>query len=433
MGSKSMPLYVLFMLTAFVTIGWMLWERYTHNKNLRSIPIRINVNGIRGKSSVTRLIGGALRTQPEWNAVAKTTGTAAMFIYPGGKERPVRRPYGVVNVVEQKHIIGKAADLDAHAIVVECMAVLPELQELNQEVMVQANVVVITNVREDHLEEMGPSLEDIARSLSRSMPVNGICVTSEVQYFGVLQQEADKRNCRLVFADPETVTDEEMSRFDYITFKDNVACALKVSEIVGIDRSVAMAGMVKAQPDPGVLRVDEWEYNERQFRVANLYAANDPRSTMMNLRLLQERRYIGRDVSVVINCRPDRVERNGQMGSLVKEINPRHVFLMGLPTKSALNFIPEEMRDRVIDLEKVADGQDTLERIVQVLPVAGHDLVMVGNIHGGGEELLDAICKYGRKPDHSYDEELASLDETVVLDYDGRTQELPILTSKERM
>ena len=32
-----------------------------HLKNLRSIPIRIHVNGTRGKSSVTRLIAAGLR------------------------------------------------------------------------------------------------------------------------------------------------------------------------------------------------------------------------------------------------------------------------------------------------------------------------------------------------------------------------------------
>lgn len=425
--NSALPLYVLFMSIAFGTLAWLLWERRRHNKNLRSIDIRINVNGIRGKSSVTRLIAGALRTQAHWNAIAKTTGTAAMFIYPGGREVPIKRPHGVVNVIEQKDIIRKAVDLDARAFVVECMAVMPELQELNQEVLLQANIVVITNVREDHLEEMGPTLEDIARSLSRSMPVGGICVTAEHEYWEVLQEEADKRNCELVYADPSSVTNEEMSWFSYITFKDNVACALVVAEIVGIDRSIALAGMVAAQPDPGVLRVDEWEYNEKAFRVANLFAANDPNSTMMNLRLLQQRRYIGDDLSVIINCRPDRVERNGQMGALVEAIDPCHVFLMGTPTRSALLQIPEHLRDRVINLEKVADGQDTLERIVQALPVSNHSLVMVGNIHGGGEELLEAITTYASKPDHRLDNELESLDQTVTLTYDNHTSELPIL------
>src|ERR1043165_7162008 len=101
------------MITTVITIGWMVWERRKHNANLDSIPLRIVINGIRGKSSVTRLTAGALRTQQTWNTVAKTTGTAAMFIYPGGREKPVKRPFGVVNVIEQKDIIQRAADLDA--------------------------------------------------------------------------------------------------------------------------------------------------------------------------------------------------------------------------------------------------------------------------------------------------------------------------------
>jgi poly-gamma-glutamate synthase PgsB/CapB len=412
---NELPLYLLFMVTTAITIGWMVWERWKHNKNLDAIKLRIVINGIRGKSSVTRLTAGALRTQSTWNTVAKTTGTAAMFIYPGGREKPVRRSFGVVNVIEQKHIIQRAANLDSQAIVVECMAVLPELQELNQEVMIRAHIVVITNVREDHLEEMGPTLVDVARSLSRSMPHGGICITAETELFDILQEEADARSCELVYANASDVSDFEMEGFDYITFKDNVACALKVAELCGIPRATAMSGMYAAPPDPGVLRVDEWEYNGRDFRVANLFAANDPNSTLMNLRLLQQRKYIGHDLSIIINCRPDRVERNGQMGDLMELVNPRHIFLMGMPTRSAVHHIAEHLRSRIIDLEKIADGVDTLERITQALPEAGHDLVMIGNVHGGGEELLAAIAELAGKPDHTLDDELDELAATVIL------------------
>ena len=38
-----------------------VWESYWHQRRLASIPIRIHVNGTRGKSGVTRLIAAGLR------------------------------------------------------------------------------------------------------------------------------------------------------------------------------------------------------------------------------------------------------------------------------------------------------------------------------------------------------------------------------------
>ena len=46
-----------------------------------------------------------------------------------------------------------------------------------------------------------------------------------------------------------------MAGFGWITFKANVAIALAVAELLGVDRQSALAGMWAAPPDPGVLSV----------------------------------------------------------------------------------------------------------------------------------------------------------------------------------
>jgi gamma-polyglutamate synthase len=197
---------------------------------------------------------GALRTSPHAIVVAKTTGTAARFIAPDASESPINRRLGTVNVIEQVGVVHRAAELGASCLVVECMAVDPNLQELNQRKLIRSNVGVITNVRADHVEEMGPTLEDIARSLSRSMPAGGVCFTAEREYFAVLADEAWRRNCTLVPVDPDGVTDAEMAGFGWVTFKENVALA--VATHAGVPRDRALQGMYAAPPDPGVLRVE---------------------------------------------------------------------------------------------------------------------------------------------------------------------------------
>ncbi len=377
-----------------VLLGYLVVERARHRRQLAQLPTRIVVNGIRGKSSVTRLIAGALRANDRRTVFAKTTGTAARLIYPNGREVPIRRGLGGVNVIEQIGVVRRAVHAGADTLVIECMAVLPELQQVNQELLIEGDVVVITNVREDHLEEMGPTLDDVARSLSRSMPHRGTVVTAERERLHVLQEEADRRQCNLIAVDPDTVTDAEMRRFRWITFKENVALALAVAQLCGVDRATALKGMWQAAPDPGVLRVDACSHQGRRFAAVNLFAANDPASTLMNIRLLRERRLIGDRVAVVINCRPDRIERNGQMGSIIPEINPRRVFLIGSPTRSASHLIPERWRDRVVDLDgEHRTGVELRDAIVEALGAGetGTALLMIGNIHGRGEELLEAL------------------------------------------
>jgi UDP-N-acetylmuramyl tripeptide synthase len=65
---------VFLLAVAFLIYGVV--EYRVHLANLRAIPIRVHVNGTRGKSSVARLIAAGLRAG-DIRTVAKTTGSAA--------------------------------------------------------------------------------------------------------------------------------------------------------------------------------------------------------------------------------------------------------------------------------------------------------------------------------------------------------------------
>ncbi|MGZ3636024.1 MAG: poly-gamma-glutamate synthase PgsB, partial [Syntrophales bacterium] len=115
----STIILVIFIFLILVGFG----EAYLHKRNLAKIPIRIHVNGTRGKSSVVRLIAGGLR-ESGIVTCAKTTGTLARMILPDASEYPIFRPAGA-NVIEQVRIISVATSYGAQAIVVECMALQP--------------------------------------------------------------------------------------------------------------------------------------------------------------------------------------------------------------------------------------------------------------------------------------------------------------------
>ncbi|MFG3170403.1 poly-gamma-glutamate synthase PgsB [Streptomyces sp. NPDC048200] len=386
-------LYTVLMVCCAILLVAGIVEQRRHFTNLDNIPTRVLVNGIRGKSSITRLCAGALRGGG-LTTVAKTTGTAARFIHPDATEEPVYRKFGIANVVEQIGIVRRAAAYNPDALVIECMAVMPALQEINQSKLIRSTIGVLCNVREDHLAEMGPTLDDVARSLSRSMPEGGICVTAEQERFAILQEEADSRDCKLIYADPETVSDEELRGFSWFTFKENVAIALTVAELLGVERETALQGMYDAPPDPGVLSVERYVTEDgKKVRFANVFAANDPESTLMNINQLLDLGAIHRPLNVVINCRPDRVERNGQMGEIIPELDPDKVFVIGHPAKSAIDAMPAQYRSRAVDLG--GDRRDPDEFMRSLLAELGPDssLVAIGNIHGQGEHLLEHLAE----------------------------------------
>ncbi|CAM5439195.1 hypothetical protein SANTM175S_10693 [Streptomyces antimycoticus] len=115
----------------------------------------------------------------------------------------------------------------------------------------------------------------------------------------------------------------------------------------------------------------------------------------MNINQLLDLGAIHRPLNVVINCRPDRVERNGQMGEIIPDLDPEQVFVIGHPAKSAIDAIPAEYRGRAVDLG--GDRRDPEEFMAELLgrlvPAALASLVAIGNIHGQGEHLLEHLAE----------------------------------------
>jgi poly-gamma-glutamate synthase PgsB/CapB len=316
------------------------------------------------------------------------------LIFPDGSEEPVHRKFGIANVAEQIGIVAQAAYESPDALVIECMAIQPDLQEINQTKLVMSTIGVISNVREDHLQEMGPTLENVARSLSRSMPVGGVCVTSEEERLGILAEEAARRNCRLVVVDPDSVTDAEMDGFDRFGFKENVAVALAVAAELGLSRDDALAGMWAAAPDPGELTVQSYYLGSATLKLANVFAANDPDSTRRNIERLLVTGDLAAPLWALINCRPDRIERNRQMGALIPALQAERVFLIGHPTRTASSAIPSTWPGNVVDLGGDVSGEDIFRAIMREVDGAV-SVVAIGNIHGQGELFLEHLERLG--------------------------------------
>lgn len=296
-----------------------------------AIPIRIHVNGTRGKSSVTRLIAAGLRAGGK-TTVAKITGTLPRVVLADGREAAIVRLMGA-NIIEQKYIFRHAVSHSPDAIVIECMAVNPVFQWITERKFVRSTISVITNCRPDHLDLMGSTVQSVTMCLSNTIPQNGVCYTAENEHFGLLEKVAKSRNCKIHKIRPKDVTQEELDNFQYIEHKENVQLALAVCAEAGVPRDVAMRGMQKAHPDPGALKRYKIQDSGKTIHFYNVFAANDPQSTLSIIQMvtghLQDVEKI-----IILNSRADRLFRSHQLVDAVNEIDFSYLLLTGeMPEK----------------------------------------------------------------------------------------------------
>ena len=365
-----------------------VYERRRHERGVIRIPVRVHVNGTRGKSSVTRLIAGGLRAGGR-RTFAKTTGTMARMIRSDGSEVDVYR-VGSPNLIEQTRIVRRAIDDGAEILVIECMAVTPELQPFSELRLIQSTVGVITNARADHLDVMGPTVDDVARALAQTIPVRGHAFTAERERVAILGSVARQRGTVLQAVTEDTVHEADLSGFSYFEHAENVSLALAVCAHLGVERGVALRGMQEATPDPGALRRYTIRLGSKEVEFVNAFAANDPDSTF----LIWQRLGLGREQPgvrriVLANCRGDRLQRSGQIAELVaRRLAVDHVVLTGEGT-ALVAFQAVSMgldRGRISDLGGL-DAERIYERLLNLAGERGV-IVGIGNIVGLGQEIV---------------------------------------------
>jgi poly-gamma-glutamate synthase PgsB/CapB len=321
---------------------------------------------------------------------AKTTGTLARMILPDATEYPIFRPAGA-NVIEQVRIVSVAASYGAKAIVVECMALQPQLQSFCELHLLKSTHGVITNARADHLEVMGPSEADVALALCGTTPPRAKLFTAEGKHLGFFESACADRETRLVRVTPEEISsirDDEMEKFSYVEHKENVALALRVCSDVGLDRDTALRGMWKAPADPGVMTAVHIGFFGRDIYFVNGFAANDPESTEQ-IWEISLRRYpdVGKRI-IIFNCRGDRPYRSEQLGKAsVGWRSADHYILIG----SGAHFLARAAISEGLPVKKIISAEhesegDIFERTIEL---AGRSALVVGlgNTKGQGLSL----------------------------------------------
>lgn len=374
---------------AFCLYGWL--ESKLHQYNLSRIPIRIHINGTRGKSGVARLIAAGLRAGGK-RTFCKTTGTLARAIFPDGSEYPIFRP-GRTNVIEQVRMVRIAAEQNVDALVIECMALHPTLQSMCELKFVQSTHGVITNARADHLDVMGPTAHDVADALAATVPVGGKLFTAERKYLATFEHAAADRASQMVAIaedDVAEVTKQDLEGFSYVAHAENVALALRVCAEFGIERTTALHGMWAATPDPGVMKVLQVSLGRQRISFVNGFAANDPESTGYIWKMMLDRHEHVQTRIAVINCRTDRSHRSVQLAEVVNDWPPAdHYMLIGNGTDVFQRVAAENGLDQLsmVNLENTTPAEIAEE----ITNRAGESAIVMGmgNTAGPGLGLFD--------------------------------------------
>jgi poly-gamma-glutamate synthase PgsB/CapB len=381
--------YILLVIIIIAVIAGII-EYFRHQERVYSIPIRIHINGTRGKSSVTRLIGAGLRAGGISN-ITKVTGTFPRLIIEDGTETYIHRKTDA-NIVEQLSIVKYAASRKVQALVMECMALQPQYQTITEDHMIHSNISVMTNVRLDHTDVMGHTLPEIAETIGRTIPKNEHLFTSENVIPQTLKKMADKRNTVSHFIDPQSVSPEEMKGFRYIEHRENVSLALAVCQHLEIDRETALRGMYQAVPDAGALMAYRVEAFQKRLVFYNAFAANDPDSTFIIWQKIRDEIGFEGLRIVLLNTRQDRLYRARQLAEMAgtkieNEID--YLILIGQSTDvvedMAINYgLPKK---KILNL-----GYTTPEKVFEkVLSVTEKmsTIIAIGNMGGMGAETAE--------------------------------------------
>ncbi|QQS69287.1 poly-gamma-glutamate synthase PgsB [Candidatus Saccharibacteria bacterium] len=395
------PLFVGLLYAIYLVFSAYDTRRY--HRQLNQIPHRIHVNGIRGKSSVTRLIAASLR-EGGLQTAAKTTGTAARVIIDHDTDIPV--PRKEADIAEQRRMISAYlgskhsmyTSRPYQAIVFECMAINPLYQRYLERKIMRSTIGVITNVREDHMDLLGHTLADIARSLASTIPINGHLVTAETDpaILAILREECEKRGSKLHPVGTHRVSSRQMAKFAHFEYASNVAIAIKVAELIGINRQTALSGMHKANPDPGAFVLQELAVPNRTLFWANLFAINDRESFIYTANVLHEKVGPKTKKAVILNNRLDRPERVLQFVNIcLDDIKADYIITFGDYEPQIKKELARHTKHRAKVLYlgnstayKNADGETLLRAITKKIRAKRCVLYGTVNIHTKQAEAL---------------------------------------------
>ena len=382
---------------------YLLGERLLLARRVKKIPLRICVAGTRGKSSVTGLIAASLR-EAGFQVLAKTTGTKPVLILSDGQEKEIKRK-GNPSLLEGKKVLKIAARHQVNVLVSELMSIQPEYSFAESVQIFKPHILVTTNVRLDHLAQLGLTKKEIARSLAVSIPPFCTVFIPQEELLPVFREVAEKVKSRIIPVAKETYREFLRTQKEELPyeFEENLRLALAVSDFLGVKKELALEGISKAHPDFGHLKA--WKAKAgappMDFYLVSAFAANDPLSTKKILSKIEERIPLKKKrVIALLNLRKDRGDRTLQWAEALKkghfQLFDQWSFI-GAHAYALKRKMSSTLKGKISILKETSAP----EIMAQLTAMEKGQVVLVGlgNMAGAGQELVKYWAKIGKPYD----------------------------------
>lgn len=369
-------------LSLFILV--LVAETISHNRKLNKIPYRITVSGTRGKTTVVRILASILRQNGN-RVLAKSTGSEATYINPDGSIEKIRRR-GIVSILEQKRFVKKAVDMDVEFLIGEVMSIHPENHKVESKMLIKPEITVITNFFADHIEHYGEKKADIVESY-----LNDVCSGAKVfirkaDSLPELTKGIEQKNARSIEVDTESVSDESLSIFTLKYHIDNIRLAEAVARNLGIDSLTIEKGIELTELDIGQPEYYDFEHKQKEVRFVNLFSANDPHSSKVQIkRIIEEGGYLQENIFGILSLRRDRESRSLQwLNYLGEDKNSlfSNIYVCGAHKNILIKRIPVAVKLRSEEPRYIT--AEVLERANDKSIVFG-----LANIQGTGYKLID--------------------------------------------
>lgn len=315
-----MLVFALSLLSLGILISILVLENFRVRKARKKIPLRILINGTRGKSEVTRLIHTMLRNL-HFKPLGKVSGTIPMWLLPDGRQERSRR-LGPGNVYEMFKALFKACRSNCDSLVVECMAITPELEKVCGRV-VNPQVTVITNAFVDH-PELGETESETMCSLLESIPDGSVCIIPEdVIISEKVVENLKNRKIKLKVA---RASEELNSLAAHLkVFESNLALAVETLICAGLSYQQLIHALRSMRTfDHDIGSFGYFKLSNGSI-LANAFAANDLVSTERLLAKAVED-YPDRHLVGFLNLRRDRAFRTLRMLEILQRWHFRKLF-----------------------------------------------------------------------------------------------------------
>jgi len=385
---------IILLLTIVSFLIYLMIERALVERRLKAIPLRISVTGIRGKTTVVRMVAAMLRASGQ-RVLAKTTGSEAKYILPDGSEQEVRRR-GMPTILEQKQLLKKAVQLHATCIVAEIMSIHPENHFIESQQLLRPNIVLLTNIRPDHIDAMGWTEDQIASVLCLDLPRESKLFILASELRPPIVATCQRSAIELISISDTGSKDRLTAELRHIPapLLRHVALVSELGRHIGIDEGTILSGIQSASADIGGLKI--WKYrpvkSNHSYYFVNAFAANDPKSSLEILLWVREHlpasqhNWIG-----LLNLRGDRGDRTLQWIDALRNDPGFHfhqLFVIGSHTNVVKRRIPS------IRILK-ANQPDALTNALLAQIAAPSVIFGCGNIAGLGRSLVNHWSQIG--------------------------------------